>query len=100
MLTLPMMQPSEIAMLLAERARALRLQKNLSQAGLAARAGVSLASLKRFEHSGQISLDSLLRIAGVLEALEPLQDWFEPPAPTSIVEVQQRLRRRKRGRVG
>ena len=95
-----MMQPSEIAMLLAERARTLRLQRNLSQAGLAARAGVSLASLKRFEHNGQISLDSLLRIAGVLEALEPLQGWFEAPAPTSIAEVQQRLQRRRRGRLG
>jgi len=42
---------------------------NLSQEGLAARSGVSWSSLKRFERTGLIALDSLLRIALVLDCL-------------------------------
>ena len=98
MLTLLMMQPGEIAQTLAERARKLRLLRNLSQSGLAERSGVSLASLKRFERTGQISLDSLLRIAIVLEALEPVQTWFEPPPARSVAEVLLRQQVRRRGR--
>ncbi|HFU74811.1 MAG TPA: XRE family transcriptional regulator, partial [Arcobacter sp.] len=35
----------------------------------ATRSGVSLGSLKRFERTGQISLESLLKLAFVLECL-------------------------------
>jgi len=46
-------------------------RKNLgyTQIELATRSGVSLGSLKRFEGSGQISLESLLKLALVLECL-------------------------------
>lgn len=100
MLTIMMMQPGEIAQTLAERTRKLRLLQNLSQTGLAERAGVSLGSLKRFERTGQISLDSLIRIAIVLEALEPLQTWFEPPPANSIAALLLRQQPRQRGRQG
>jgi len=40
-----------------------------TQNELATRAGVSLGSLKRFERSGQIALESLLKLALVLECL-------------------------------
>lgn len=95
-----MMQPLEIAETLAQRARRLRLMKNLTQGGLAARAGVSLGSLKRFERTGQVSLDGLLRIALVLEALGPLEGWMEPPPAASIAEVIARQTVRRRGRKG
>ena len=39
------------------------------QTECATRSGVSLGSLKRFESSGQISLESLLKLAFVLECL-------------------------------
>jgi transcriptional regulator with XRE-family HTH domain len=54
---------------LAGRFKARRLSMNLSQEGLAARAGVSWSSLKRFEHTGLIALDSLLKLALVLGCL-------------------------------
>lgn len=41
-----------------------------TQEELAARSGVSLGSLKRFERIGQISLESLLKLALVLECLD------------------------------
>ncbi len=40
-----------------------------TQPELASRSGVSLGSLKRFERFGQISLESLLKLAFVLECL-------------------------------
>lgn len=40
-----------------------------TQTELATRSGVSMGSLKRFEGSGQISLESLLKLAFVLECL-------------------------------
>ncbi|HIP13465.1 MAG TPA: XRE family transcriptional regulator, partial [Arcobacter sp.] len=40
-----------------------------TQLELSSRSGVSLGSLKRFESSGQISLESLLKLALVLECL-------------------------------
>ena len=40
-----------------------------TQPELSSRSGVSLGSLKRFESSGQIALESLLKLALVLECL-------------------------------
>jgi len=47
-----------------------RLQLNLTQEGLANKSGVSLGSLKRFEQTGQIAFESLLKLAMVLDCLE------------------------------
>jgi len=69
--------PDDYIKSIAAKARAARLAQNLSQAGLAKRSGVSLASLKRFETTGQISLESLLRLALVLGALQDFEVLFE-----------------------
>jgi transcriptional regulator with XRE-family HTH domain len=61
--------PADIRLELAQRIRALRKQHKMSQSELAQRANVSLGSYKRFESSGQISLDSLLKIAFILGRL-------------------------------
>lgn len=69
--------PHSIAQELAERHKVLRKQMKLSQADMAERAGVSLGSLKRFESTGQISLDSLLRLAHLLGRLEDFKPVLE-----------------------
>ena len=51
---------------LAGRVRARRREGKISQAELAGRSGVSFASIRRFEATGEISLASLVRIAAVL----------------------------------
>jgi len=53
--------PLEVRKVLAERHRTLRKQQKMSQKEMAERSGVSLGSLKRFENTGKISLDSLLK---------------------------------------
>jgi transcriptional regulator with XRE-family HTH domain len=61
--------PRDVQRELATRFKARRLALNLTQEGLAARSGVSWSSLKRFERTGLIALDSLLELAMVLECL-------------------------------
>ena len=50
--------------------KARRLAQGLTQAGLSKRAGVSLASLRKFEQKGLISLESFLKLLLVVDALE------------------------------
>ncbi|NKQ40234.1 MAG: helix-turn-helix transcriptional regulator [Sulfurovum sp.] len=61
--------PSEIQDELKAKFKAKRKALKLTQEQLAIKSGVSLGSLKRFEASGQISLESLLKLAFILECL-------------------------------
>ena len=80
--------PEEIANQLADKIRALRLSRKWKQSTLATRSGVSLPSLRRFEQSGRISLQSLLRLAFALGRLDELASILQPPAATSIRELE------------
>lgn len=81
--------PSEIQLEIAQKAKKLRKQEKLTQAELAAQAGITLASLKRFEQSGKISLDSLLKIAYRLNDIEAFENLFNLKniLPQSIDEI-------------
>lgn len=68
--------PKELILDIASRAKSLRKIHGFSQAELAERSGVSMGSLKRFEKSGQISLDSLLKIAFTLKSLAEFEQLF------------------------
>nr|WP_320153908.1 helix-turn-helix transcriptional regulator [uncultured Draconibacterium sp.] len=61
--------PTEVSKKLAQRFRTLRKQSKLSQKEMAERSGVSLGSLKRFERTGRISLESLLKLMHLLGRL-------------------------------
>ena len=86
---------------LAARLRALRLARGWKQATLAARSGVSLASLRRFETSGKVSLESLLKLAFALDRLDDFDGLLLPPPAASIAELEAAEKRpaRRRGRV-
>jgi transcriptional regulator with XRE-family HTH domain len=62
--------PQDVMQELKEKYKTRRKQLKLSQQELSTRADVSLGSLKRFETTGKISLESLLKLAFVLECLE------------------------------
>ncbi len=89
---------------LASKFRQLRTLRNLSRKSLATMSGVSEPSIKRFERTGNISLQSLLRLADVLGALSEFLELFEPPVATSLDEIEQREKHliktsRSRGRL-
>ena len=69
--------PTDILKELAQRTRTLRKEHKMSQSELAQRANVSLGSYKRFETSGHISLDSLLKIAFILGKLNDFETVFQ-----------------------
>ncbi len=79
-------------------ARAARLRQDLSRATLAKRAGVSKASLIRFERTGEISLKSLLNLAIALEAEDEFFHLFAVPDVPTIDELVAALKKRQRGR--
>lgn len=71
----------ELEAQLGARLRALRLERNLGQATLAARAGVSLNALKHLE-GGQGS--TLKTLVSVLRALDRLE-WLHTIAPVATI---------------
>ncbi|MFA5139601.1 MAG: helix-turn-helix domain-containing protein [Elusimicrobiota bacterium] len=98
---LAFLSPAEMGESLAERAKTLRLIKGWTRDTLARRAGVSPASLKRFETSGKSSLDLFLKVAHALARLDEFARLLHPPAAQSIEELERRVARppRKRGRI-
>lgn len=72
---------------IAQKIVRLRKRKKSTQKQLAVRSGVSLGSLKRFEQSGEISLQSLTKIAIALDVENELEDLFNNVPFASIEEV-------------
>lgn len=87
---------------IAAAAKARRLSMNLTQRGLAQRSGVSLGTLKKFERTGKISLESLLNIAMALGATQGFESLFATPASVGVLSLDELLKlpkERKRGSV-
>ena len=78
---------TEINIEIAKNMVRLRKRKNLSQRELAVRSDVSLGSLKRFEQTGEISLQSLTKRAIALGVEEELGNLFEDVPFDSIEEI-------------
>jgi transcriptional regulator with XRE-family HTH domain len=79
--------PREVAAGIADRAKRRRLDANLTQDGLAARAQVSLGTLKVFERTGKCSVEFLVAIAFALGAEQEFENLFPPRPHKSIEDV-------------
>jgi transcriptional regulator with XRE-family HTH domain len=92
--------PQAMQQTLAQRARDVRLELNLSQQTLSAKSGVSYGSLKKFEQSGQISLESLLKLALVLGCMDDFTKLFSPLETRKTLSLDEMIaqKTRKRGR--
>jgi transcriptional regulator with XRE-family HTH domain len=71
-------QPQDILLELALKHKVLRKDAGYTQAELAKRSGVSLGSVKRFETTGQISLESLLMLTHVLNRMNDFESILKP----------------------
>jgi transcriptional regulator with XRE-family HTH domain len=90
--------PGEIARTLVERVRQRRLESDLTQQGLARRAGLSLSTYRRFEMTGDVSLQNLIRIAVALGATDDFTTLFQRRRYASLDEVlAENNRSRQRG---
>lgn len=74
----------EIASRLVKR----RKQEKISRRKLSEESGVSYSSLRRFEETGHISLESLLKICRRLGELNHFDTLFEESKYTSLKELR------------
>lgn len=97
MLAFNMSSPVEVIRGLADRMKRRRIEHALTQRELAARSNVSYGSLRLFEETGKISLESLVKIAFALEVEAEFELLFPGRPPQNIDDVVDRpLRQRVR----
>jgi transcriptional regulator with XRE-family HTH domain len=103
MMSISLKTPLDVQRELAARFKARRLAMNLTQEGLAARSGVSWSSLKRFEHTGLVSLEALLRLGLVLGCLSDFDrvcaDDGQGLSSGSLDELLSKAKQRRKGRI-
>lgn len=71
-------KPFDFLIELAQKHKVLRKQLGITQSELAKRSGVSLGSIKRFELTGQISLESLLKSVQILNRIGDFELILNP----------------------
>lgn len=100
MISLEVKLPHEVASQLAANVKQRRLELNLTQAGLASRAGIKLPTYRKFERTGMISLFGLLRIAFALDCLDEFTSLFTRKRYETLADVINENTRppRKRGK--
>lgn len=69
--------PIEVSKVIAQKHKLLRKKLHLTQEEMAERSGVSLGSLKRFENTGKISLEALLKLAHLMDRLKDFDAIFQ-----------------------
>jgi len=94
--------PGALLRQIAGRAVARRVALGWTREELAQRSGIAVDTLKRFEQTGQVSLERLLKVAVVLDAVHEFTALFPEPVAGSLAELEAltaaRGRRRVRGR--
>ena len=73
---------------LAERFKSRRKERKLSQKALAQSSGVSYASIRRFERTGEISLRSLVKLANAVGCLSDFEELFKHEIILSVKEYK------------
>lgn len=79
--------PEEINLVVANNVKNLRKRLGITQKQLSERTGVSYASIKRFEETGNINFVSLTKIAVELDAVDGIKSLFTNVPYKSIQEV-------------
>ncbi|MFI0400201.1 MAG: helix-turn-helix domain-containing protein [Thiolinea sp.] len=86
--------PESLLTDIASRAKAMRLAAKLTRRTLALKSGVAEANIKRFETTGQISFQNLLKIAFALDCMDEFEQLFNERSPQSIDDLQTKTRQR------
>ena len=79
--------PSDILKSTTKNVAGLRKEMNLTQKDLEYKSGVSYGSIKRFERSGKISFESLLKIAEALNRLDEFETLLLPKDHKRLEEL-------------
>jgi transcriptional regulator with XRE-family HTH domain len=89
----------DICKSIADRVKIRRLELNLTQSGIASRAGVNIETYRKFERKGEISLQSLVKLAFALDSTKDFNNLFIQKQYQSLDELlESETRIRKRGK--
>jgi len=89
----------DICKSIADRVKSRRLELNLTQSGLASRAGVNIETYRKFERKGEISLQSLVKLAFALDSTNEFNNLFIQKQYQSLDDLlETKTRIRKRGK--
>lgn len=88
---------TEILRELGERLTAVRLERNLTQAALAEKAGVSKRTVERLE-SGEVAaqLSAFVRVCRALDLIDRFDVFIPEPTPSPIAQLKLQGRKRQR----
>lgn len=75
-----------------------RLERNVSQAELAAEAGISKTTLERIERGDPVQINNFVRVLRALGQLDELDNVVPEPLPRPTERLNSEGRRRKRAR--
>lgn len=75
-MTIKLQTTNEIQHTLGQRLRSQRLVQQLQQQELALRAGISLGALRKLEHDGKCSLETVIRVVQALGLTGELDTLF------------------------
>ena len=91
-----MLSDTGVLLILGDRLSQQRLQRNLTQAELAAASGVSKRTVERLEAGESSQLSNFIRILRALDLLEGLDALIPEPAPSPIEQLKRQGRQRQR----
>ncbi len=88
----------EIVLELGNRLRTIRLQRNLTVAEVATKAGINRNTVLNAERGKNPRLNTVVKLLRVYERLESLNGFIEPPSisPLQLVRTKGQLRQRAR----
>ena len=81
---------------LGQRLTQARLDRNLTQEGLAAAAAVSKRTVERLEDGGSVQASNLVRVLRALDLSGNLEQLIPPAGPRPIEQLKHRSKRRRR----
>lgn len=91
-----LLSDASVLKIVGERISRQRLQRNLTQADLAAAAGVSKRTIERLEAGDSSQFSNFIRILRALELLDGLDVLVPEPTPSPIAQLKLQGRQRLR----
>ncbi len=82
------LSPQTVSKELAGKVKHLRLLKKWKRSTLSKRSGVSESSLRRFEQSGKVSMESFLKIIHALGRINEMDSLIIPHKALSINDLE------------
>lgn len=86
--------PEDVAKEVAENFRKRRVERNITRQHIAERSGVPISTVARFERTGLIAFESLIKLAMALGYIADIRNLFSTAKFNTMQELEQ-IRRKK-----